>query len=87
MKTKANLLKSQFGIYAECAGPEGGTKYHLPYLYILDGSLDEERLKKAVETAVRNHPALFTRIELTDQGDPVQTIDMDNETVLHPPAP
>ena len=80
MKTKANLLKSQFGIYAECAGPEGGTKYHLPYLYILDGSLDEERLKKAVETAVRNHPALFTRIELTDQGDPVQTIDMDNET-------
>ena len=80
MKTKANLLKSQFGIYAECAGPEGGTKYHLPYLYILDGNLDEERLKKAVETAVRNHPALFTRIELTDQGDPVQTIDMDNET-------
>ena len=46
---------------------------------MLDGSLDEERLRQAIETAVAAHPTLFTRIELNEQGDPLQTID-DTET-------
>ena len=79
MKQIAPLSKSQYGIYVECAAHVGEAYYNLPYIYVLDKSLDAERLRKAVETAVNAHPTLFTRLELTDEGDPIQTID-DNET-------
>ena len=79
MKTTAPLTKVQYGIYAECIAHQGEVCYNLPYLYVLDGSLDEDQLKTAIETAVAAHPTLFTRIELNEQGDPVQTID-DSET-------
>ena len=79
MKTSAPLTKTQYGLYVECVNHTGEPCYNVPCFYILDGSLDEERLRKAIETAVSAHPTLFTRIELTDQGDPVQTID-DTET-------
>ena len=70
----APLTKVQYGIYAECIAHQGEVCYNLPYLYILDGSLDEEKLKTAVESAVAAHPTLFTRIEVNEQGDPQQTI-------------
>ena len=79
MKKSAPLSKSQFGIYVECASHENEPFYNLPYIYVLDGSLDGEKLLKAIETAFKSHPTLFTRIELTSDGDPVQTLDMDNE--------
>ena len=79
MKTSAPLTKTQYGLYVECLNHAGEPCYDVPFLYVLDGSLDEERLRKAIETAVAAHPTLFTRIKLTDQGDPVQTID-DTET-------
>ena len=79
MKTTAPLSKSQYGLYAECVGHIGEICYNLPYVYVLDRSLDGERLRSAVETAVKAHPTLFTRIELNDDGEPIQTIDMENE--------
>ena len=79
MKTSAPLTKTQYGLYVECVNHLGEPCYNVPCFYILDGSLDEERLRKAIETVVAAHPTLFTRIELTDQGDPVQTLD-DTET-------
>ena len=79
MKTKAPLTKSQYGIYAECVGHQGEPVYQLPYLYILDKDLDGRQLERAVETAVKAHPTLFTRIVLNDEGEPEQTID-DTET-------
>ena len=79
MRTVAPLTKVQYGIYAECIAHQGEVCYNLPYLYMLDGSLDEEKLKTAVETAVAAHPTLFTRIKVNEQGDPQQTID-DSET-------
>ena len=79
MKTSAPLTKTQYGLYVECVNHSGEPCYNVPCFYILDGSLDEERLRQAIETVVSAHPTLFTRIELTDQGDPVQTID-DTET-------
>ena len=79
MKTSAPLSKVQFGLYVECVAHQGEACYNLPYLYELDGTLDEERLRKAIETAVAAHPTLFTRIELNNEGDPLQTID-DSET-------
>ena len=81
MKTSAPLSKVQFGLYVECVAHQGEALYNIPYLYTFDGSLDEERLKTAIEAAVAAHPTLFTRIELDSNDDPVQTID-DEETFL-----
>ena len=75
MKKTAPLSKTQYGIYAECVAHKGETCYNIPYMFVLDGSLDEEKLKKAIETAVAAHPTLFTRIALNEQGDPIQTLD------------
>ena len=75
MKKTAPLSKSQYGIYVECANHIGEICYNLPYLYILDKSLDAEKLCLAVEKTVKTHPTLFTRIELTDEGEPIQAVD------------
>ena len=80
MKSSAPLLTSQSGIYVECVNHKGEPYYNLPYIYVLDSSLDGERLLGAIETAFKAHPTLFTRIALNESGDPVQTIDMDNES-------
>ena len=75
MKTIATLSKVQYGLYAECVAHQGEACYNIPYLYTLNGSLDAERLCKAVEAAVAAHPTLFTRIEQNSEGDPLQVID------------
>ena len=80
MKQLIPLSKVQYGIYAECVGHIGEICYNLPYLYLLDRSLDAARLLEAIRQAVMAHPTLFTRIELTDDGEPRQVIDMDRET-------
>ena len=79
MKSSAPLSRSQYGIYVESASHVGQPYYNLPYIYELDRSLDEGRLLAAIETAFKAHPTLFTRIELNDDGEPVQTVDMDGE--------
>ena len=79
MKIIAPLSKTQYGIYAECVGHENEPCYNLPFLYVFDGCLDTERLCRAIETAFKAHPALFTRIEMGSEGDPFQTIDMGKE--------
>ena len=75
MFSSAPLSQSQFGIYVECASHAGEAYYNLPYIYVLDPSLDGERLCRAIETAVLAHPTLFTRISVNDDGEPVQTVD------------
>ena len=79
MKTSAPLSKVQYGLYVECVAHLGEPCYNLPYLYVLNGTLDGDKLCRAIETAVAAHPTLFTRIELNNEGDPLQTID-DSET-------
>ena len=79
MKLTAPLSKPQLGVYIECAEHKGEPFYNLPYIYVLDRNLDGERLLAAIETAFKAHPTLFTRIEMNDEGEPVQTLDMDNE--------
>jgi amino acid adenylation domain-containing protein len=80
MKLSAPLSTSQYGIYVECVSHQGEPYYNLPYIYVLDGSVDGQRLLDAVETAFKAHPTLFTRIALNDDGEPMQTLDMDNES-------
>ena len=79
MITTAPLSKEQYGLYVECINHQGELCYNLPIIHVLDGSLDGERLCKAIEATVAAHPALFARIKLNEHGEPVQTID-DAET-------
>ena len=78
MKTTAPLSKVQYGLYVECVEHQGEACYNIPYLYILDGSLDEERLCRAIEAAVAAHPVLFTRIEQDAEGEPMQSISVED---------
>ncbi len=55
----APLSKVQNGLYVECIAHQGEPCYNIPYLYTFDGSLDAERLCRAVESAVAVHPTLF----------------------------
>ena len=79
MKNIAPLSKSQLGIYAECVQHENEVFYNLPFLYVFDGSIDADRLCRAIEATVQAHPVFFTRIELSDEGEPLQTIDLEKE--------
>jgi len=71
---KTPLTKTQYGLYAECSQHPGKPCYNIPYLYTLDGKLDADKLRKAIEAAVIAHPTLFTRVELSDDGEPVQVV-------------
>ena len=75
MKKTYPLTPTQYGLYVECMAHPEQICYNIPYIYTLHGSLDQERLLNAVLTAVAAHPTLFTRIQLTDNGEPQQTID------------
>ena len=79
MKKSAPLSQSQLGIYAECVHHENEVFYNLPFLYVFDGSIDADRLCRAIEAVVQAHPVFYTRIELSDEGEPLQTIDLEKE--------
>jgi amino acid adenylation domain-containing protein len=79
MKQSAPLSKSQYGIYAECVSHENEIFYNLPYLFVLDGSIDADRLCRAIETTLKSRPTFFTRIGVTDDGEPFQSVDMETE--------
>ena len=78
MKTTAPLSKVQYGLYVECVEHQGEACYNIPYIYKLDGSLDEEKLCRAIEAAVAAHPTLFTHIEQDAEGEPMQSICVDD---------
>ncbi len=82
MTTKTPLSKTQYGLYVECVNHQGEVCYNLPYLYMLDGSLDGDRLCRAIESAVAAHPTLFTRIALDDNGEPFQTVAADDSFTI-----
>ncbi|MCR4872263.1 MAG: amino acid adenylation domain-containing protein [Bacteroidales bacterium] len=75
MKKASPLSQSQLGIYAECVKHEKEVFYNLPFLFVFDGSLDVDRLCRAVETTIKAHPTFFTRIGVNDEGEPFQSVD------------
>ncbi len=79
MINSAPLTKTQYGLYVECMNHRGEVCYNVPFLYTFDGGLDGQQLCRAIEAAVAAHPTLFTRFELSDEGEPMQVID-DSET-------
>ena len=76
------LTQSQMGIYLECVGREEGLCYHIPLLYVFDLTLDTDRLCRAIETAIKAHPVLFTRLSLSEEGTPLQSIEEEPLTVV-----
>ena len=77
MSSSAPLSQSQKGLYVECMSHVGEVCYNLPYIYVLDHSLDSDRLCRAIATAVMAHPTLFTRISVDEDGEPRQSIEPD----------
>ena len=75
MKNTSPLSQSQLGIYAECMEHENEVFYNLPFLFVFDGSLDADRLCRAIEATIKAHPVFFTRIEVNEEGEPVQSVD------------
>ena len=65
------LSQSQLGIYAECAGHENEVYYQLPYIYTFPVGTDPQQLGKAVQEAFNNHPILFSRITMDENGEPM----------------
>ena len=63
MKT-AILSKMQYGIYAECVSHQGEVYYNLPYLFVLDGGLDEEMLERICYLVGHHHT--FTGVDGLD---------------------
>lgn len=52
------LTESQRGVYLECIESPESVKYNIPFFCRLPAGTDPARLKEAVKTVVRAHPAL-----------------------------
>lgn len=65
------LTQTQLGIYLECVKHDGEALYNNPFLYRIKGSLDLDRLAKALEQAVAAHPAISAQIVLGEDGYPM----------------
>ena len=77
MKNAFPLSKSQYGLYVDCMNNLGKVYYNCSFCYQLDATLDGERMCRAIETAVKAHPALFTRITLNEEGEPMQSVELE----------
>ena len=66
------LTGSQKGIFAECNKNPESTVYNIPFLFELDGTLDEHKLADAITQMVKAHAYLLTEVYLNDNGEMVQ---------------
>ena len=67
---KFPLTQTQLGIYLESERREGEAVYNNPYLTRFPADTPPEKLRNAVEAAVKAHPGLFARIVTGDDGMP-----------------
>ena len=65
------LSQTQMGIYAESMARQGEPSYNNPMLLKLDDRIDAEKLARAVEKAIENHPFVKMRIKEDEEGNPV----------------
>ena len=63
------LTMTQMGIYVETSANPETTVYNIPTCLKLDPSIDLERLKAAVESAVNAHPYLKVKLFTNADGD------------------
>lgn len=69
-RDKYPLTQTQTGIYLECQRVGSSDIYNIPMLLRLPVSLDAERLKAAVLSAVHAHPAMMCSIQTDERGNP-----------------
>ena len=63
------LTQTQEGIFFETTSHPDSTIYNIPTLLRLDGSIDPDRLRAAIKTAVNAHPYLMTRMFINQRGE------------------
>ena len=66
------LTNTQEGIFIECTANMGTTIYNIPYLLKLDKRVDLERLACAIDSTVKAHSYLKTRLFMDENGDVLQ---------------
>ena len=71
------LTNTQEGIFIECTANMGTTIYNIPYLLKLDKRVDLERLACAIDSTVKAHSYLKTRLFMDENGDVLQRRDDD----------
>ncbi len=64
------LTQAQLGIFLSCEQREGEVAYNNPILLRFKKEVDAKRLQKAVEQTVLNHPGLFAKPLIDEQGLP-----------------
>lgn len=64
------LTQAQIGIYAECKRREGEPVYNVTNILRLSKRLDSKRLAKAVNDAIKAHPAFLSQIVEDEEGNP-----------------
>ena len=69
-KNIAPLSQTQLGIYTECMLNKGKQIYNNPILIKLDYSIDEEKLAKAVEKAIKAHKYIKVHIKENEESIP-----------------
>ncbi len=63
------LSSTQEGVFVDCMANMGSTVYNIPYLFKLGRNVELTRLKTAVESVIKAHPYLLTRLVMDRNGD------------------
>lgn len=64
------LNQAQLGIFLTCEQREGEIAYNNPILLKFNKEVDEKRLQKAINKAIKNHPGLLATIFVDENGLP-----------------
>lgn len=62
------ISKTMEGIFTECIVRSDSTFYNVPYLVKLSPKIDEEKLKRAIVSAVEAHPYMKTELYTDSEG-------------------
>ncbi len=65
---KYPLSKTEYGIYIEQI-TRNDTAYNIPVLISLPRNTDKQRLENAINSAVKNHPALLSSFDVDESGE------------------
>ena len=74
MNNKVKLTKTQLGIYVESINNPKSTLYNIPLFGKLPKDFNIPKLKKAIETVAKIHPALNSHLEADEDGEIYQVI-------------
>ncbi len=74
----APLSYTQYGVYSECMKRPDDTFYNIPFIYKFPLSFNAEKLAGAVNSVLKAHPYIFTRLTVLND-DVVQSRTQDDD--------